>query len=270
VTLHFAWPKNLQGSVKHTYETHTDASLPQLKAEVKYRFAVQAADKGLHKMVPSDVQLGDVASALTVGEPSIVLFDGRGAFKGIEHTKGDMLDRMTDLPGLPPLPPEKAAALHKQIEELMRSDAQEKWDELTGRWDGVTLTPGKPSKRTVKLRLGSFVGALMPGGQAEVESNEVTTIETEVACEAVAEKACARITVETNPAKPSPPKPDMMGMIEKKATKKVVIVLEPTTLVPHSIHLERADVVERDGTTERHLQLDDVVFSYGAPGGRKL
>ena len=37
--------------------------------------------------------------------------------------------------------PEKKAALQKQMEEIMLSDAKEKWDELTGRWDGVTLTP---------------------------------------------------------------------------------------------------------------------------------
>ena len=125
--------------------------------------------------------------------------------------------------------------------------------------------PGTPSKRAVKLGLGSMLG------RTEVDAVEVTTLQTGIACEAASlEKACVRITMETNPSKPLPPKPDPFGMIEKKATRRVIIVLEPGTLVPYSIHLERADLVERDKETERHLQLDNVVFSYSPPGARKL
>jgi hypothetical protein len=272
VTLHFAWPAKLSGSVKHAYQTQNDAKLPQFNAEVTYRFTVQDVEKekGLRKVVPSDVKLPDMMSAMTVGEPSVVRFDERGAFKGIEHQPGDVFDRMVENNPLP-LPPEKKAQLRVQMETMLNADAKEKWDELTGRWDGVTLTPGKPSKRTVKLRLGSMMGAFSPEGQPEVESTEVTGIETGVACEPAApEKACVRLTVETAPSKPLPAKPDVMGMVEKKVTKRVVIVLEPATLVPYSIHLERADLLERDGKTERHLQIDDQTFSYGAPGAKKL
>src|SRR3954467_621137 len=83
VALHFAWPAHFQGSVKHTYVTHTDASLPSINAEVTYRFSVQEGANGLHKVVPSGVQFAEPTSALAVGEPSIVLFDDQGAFKGI-------------------------------------------------------------------------------------------------------------------------------------------------------------------------------------------
>jgi hypothetical protein len=268
VTLHFAWPAGLSGSVKHTYVTRNDTSLPKLNVEATYRFTVQDVEKekGLRKVVPSDVKLPDMMSAMTVGEPSVVRFDERGAFQGIEHQKGDLFDRMVENGPLP-LPPEKQAEVRAQMETMLNADAKEKWDELTGRWDGVTLTPGKPSKRTVKLRLGSMIGAFTPEGQPEVESTEVTSIETGVACE---EKSCVRLTVETTPSKPLPTKPDMMGMVEKKVTKRVVIVLEPATLVPYSIHLERADLLERDGKTERHLQLDDQTFSYRVPGAKKL
>jgi len=33
---------------------------------------------------------------------------------------------------------------------------------------------------------------------------------------------------------------------------------------------EPSDLVERNGKTERHLQIDDQAFSYGAPGAKKL
>lgn len=263
VTLHFAWPAHLQGSVKHTYEVRSEASSPSISAKVTYRFTVQDGAKGLHKMVPSGVQYAEPASIMAVGEPGIVLFDDHGAFQGIEHTPGDLLDRMLD--GPLPLPPEKKAEIRAQMEALQGSEAREKWDELTGRWDGVTLTPGKPTKRTVKLGMGSILG------RTEVDAAEVTTLEAGVACEAAAlEKTCARITIETNPTKPLPAKPDPTGMIEKKATRRVVIVLEPATLVPYSIRTERADLVERGKETERHLQLDEVAFSYSAPGAPKL
>jgi len=262
VTLHFAWPAKLSGTVKHTYTTRNDTKLPQFNAEATYRITVQDVEKekGLRKLVPSDVKLPDMTSAMTVGEPLVVRFDERGAFKGIEHQPGDLFDRMVEHSPLP-LPEDKKAEVRAQVEGMMNADAKEKWDELTGRWDGVTLTPGKPSKRTVKLRLGSMIGAFSPEGQQEVECTEVTSVETGVACE---DKTCVRLTVETTPSKPLPSKPDMMGMVTKQVTKRVVVVLEPATLVPYSIHLERADLVERDGKTERHLQLDDQAFRYGA------
>lgn len=268
VTLHFAWPATLSGTAKHTYVTRNDTKLPQFNAEATYRIAVQDVEKekGLRKLVPSDLKLPDMTSAMTVGEPSVVRFDEHGAFKGIEHQKGDLFDRMVENNPLP-LPEDKKAQLRAQVEAMLNADAKEKWDELTGRWDGVTLTPGKPSKRAVKLRLGSMMGAFTPEGQPEVESTEVTSVETGVACE---EKSCVRLTVETTPSKPLPAKPDMMGMVTKKVTKRVVVVLEPATLVPYSIHVERADLIERDGKAERHLQLDDTTFSYGAPGAKKL
>src|SRR4051812_32276333 len=89
VALHFAWPAHLQGSVKHTYEVRNDAALPTISAKVTFRFTVQDGEKGLHKLVPSEVQYEEPASIMAVGEPGIVLFDDHGAFKGIEHTKGD-------------------------------------------------------------------------------------------------------------------------------------------------------------------------------------
>ena len=271
VTLHFAWPANLQGSVKHTYSNRSQADHPTIEGGVEYRFAVKDAPGGLHRVVPSDVRYAPPASIMAVGEPSIVLYDDRGAFKGVEHTKGDLLDRMTD--GPLPLPPEKKAEIRAQIEALQQSEGREKWDELTGRWNGITLAPGKPVKRTVKLGLGSILG------RTEVDAVETTTFETEVACDAAAlEKTCVRLELETVPAKALPRKPDPFGMIEISVTKRVIIVLEPGTLVPYSIHTERADLVEREARddpkgkptqTERYLQLDDLAFSY-APGARKL
>src|SRR4051794_36908605 len=173
VTLHFAWPAKLSGSVKHTYVTRNDTKLPKFDAEATYRFTVQDVEKekGLRKIVPSDVKLPDMMSAMTVGEPTVVRFDEHGAFKGIEHQPGDLFDRMVEHSPLP-LPPEKKAEVRAQMETMLNADAKEKWDELTGRWDGVTLTPGKPSKRTVKLRLGSMMVAFTPEGQPEVESTE--------------------------------------------------------------------------------------------------
>ena len=130
VVLHFAWPTHLQGSVKHTYVTHTDASFPSIQAQVTYRFSVQDGANGLHKMVPSDVQFAEPTSAMAVGEPSILLFDDHGAFKGIDHTKGDFLDRMSD--GPLPLPAEKKAEIRAQIEAIQLSEAREKWDSSPG------------------------------------------------------------------------------------------------------------------------------------------
>jgi len=45
VTLHFAWPAKLSGSVKHTYVTRNDTALPKFDAEATYRFTVQDVEK---------------------------------------------------------------------------------------------------------------------------------------------------------------------------------------------------------------------------------
>jgi len=246
VTLHFAWPAHLQGSVKHTYGRQDDASTPSIGTKVTYCFTVEDGANGLHKMVPSEVQYVDPTSSKVLGEPSILLFDDHGVFKGIEH-----------------LPTEKKTKVHPQMEAIQLAAARATWDELTGRWDGVTLTPGKPSTRTVKLGLGSMMGP-------ELDAAEVTTLEADVACEASAlEKTCVRITVETNPTKPSPPRLDVTGRFELKAMRRVTIVLEPATLVPYSIRIERQDLVERGKEDERHLQVEETTFSHSAPGARK-
>jgi hypothetical protein len=260
VTLRFAWPANLTGSIKNTWVLQRGPKQPPEQHEMASRFTVQEVKKGLRRMVSSDT------GASKGGDVSSLLFDDRGAFKGLEH-QGDMLDRID---GPLPVPPEKRAELRAQLEAMMTGTVKEKWDEHTGRWDGVTLTPGKPSRRTVKLRLGPSSGASPPGEQAEVDANEITTLETDVACEAAArKKACVRLTVETTPARPLQGKPDETGAVEKEVTKRVVLVLEPATLVPYSFHDERTRVLQKDGQAERHSETNDTTFSYGPPGPRK-
>lgn len=265
ITLRFAWPKDFSARV--AYSVKMNSPLGNTEVHRDYWLAVEPAEeKGVHRLVPRDVEVSPPQYAALADPVPTVRFDGEGAFVGIdipEELPGQqLLDAL-------PMDPEKKAELVKSLVAVQEESAREYWERVVGNWRGLTLVPGEPVRRESKMVVGT--GMLR---KEEVAAEERYSLEVDVPCTPDAgERRCVRLTVETQP----------VGQAETgegpMASKRFELVTEPDTLVPYSTRTMRMDRVDwgEDGgekDLKEFMQVEEYVYTYGAqrvpPGSNPL
>ncbi len=265
ITLRFAWPENLSARVSYSFAMKSP--LGNTEVQRSYWLTVEpATEKGLHRLVPRDIEVSPPELAGLVDPVPTVHFDDEGAFQGV--------DTPEDLPGqrmleVLPLEPEKKAEIIQNLVAGQEQAAREFWDRLVAHWPGTILTPGEP----VRLETTMVVGTGMMEKQ-EVAAEERFSIESGVPCsQDEQERRCVRLIVETEPVGQS--KEDTGPL----ARKRFELVTEPATLVPYSTRLMRLDRVDwgKDGgepSLKEFMQVEQYAFTYGArpvpPGSSPL
>lgn len=265
VTLRFAWPKDFSARV--AYSAKMNSPLGNTEVHRNYWLAVEPAEeKGVHRLVPRDVEVSPPQYAALADPVPTVRFDDDGAFLGIdlpEELPGQqMLDAL-------PMDPEKKAEIVKSLVAVQEQSAREYWERLVGNWRGATLVPGEPVRHQSTMVVGT--GMLQ---KEEMAAEERHSLEVDVPCTPDArERRCVRLSVELQPVGQSETGEGPM------ARKRFELVTDPDTLVPYSTRVMRMDRVDwgEDGGAQdlkEFLQVEEYVYTYGAqrvpPGSNPL
>jgi hypothetical protein len=265
VTLRFAWPEPFSARVSYSFTMNS----PMGHTEVHRRYWLieePAKEKGVHRLVPRDIEVFPPEYAAIVDPVPTVRFDDEGGFLGIELPE--------DLPGQRlmealPLEPRKKEEIAKNLEAVQEESARDAWERMVGNWRGLTLAPGEPVRLESKMVVG--MGMME---KKEVAAEERYSIEVGVPCTQDArERRCVRLTVEIQPAGQSQTGEGPM------AHWALELVTDPDTLVPYSTRLTRLDRVDwgEDGGAQplkEFVQVEEYVYTYGAqrvpPGSNAL
>lgn len=258
VTLRFAWPEHFSARVSYSFTMK--GPLGDNEVHRRYWLTVEPAkEKGIHRLVPRDIEVFPPEYAGIVDPVPTVRFDDAGAFQGVELPEAmpgqQLLESL-------PLEPEKRARVLQDLVAKQEQSARDEWERMVEHWRGATLVPGEP----VRLESKIVVGAGMQE-EKEVAAEELYSIEVGVPCsEDEQARRCVRLSVEVKSVEPSA---DGSGPL---ARWRFELVTEPDTLVPHSTRLMRVDRVEREEGAaqppEELTQVEEYSFSYGAvPAG---
>lgn len=265
VTLRFSWPEHFSARV--AYSVTMNSPLGNTEVHRAYWLTVEPAEeKGVHRLVPRDVEVSPPQYAALADPVPTVRFNDEGAFLGIDPPEELPGQQMFDAL---PLDPEKKAEIVKSLVAVQEQSAREYWDRVVGNWRGVTLVPGEPVRRESKMVVGT--GMLQ---KEEVAAEERYALEVDVPCTPDArERRCVRLTMEQQPVGQSEAGSGPM------ASKRFELVTDPDTLVPYSTRLMRMDRVDwgEDGGArplKEFLQVEEYVYTYGAqrvpPGSNPL
>ncbi len=265
VTPRFAWPEHYSARVSYSFTANSP--LGNTEVHRRYWLTVEPAkEKGVHRLVPRDMEVFPPEFAAIVDPVPTVLFDNEGSFQRAEFPE--------ELPGQGllealPLEPEKRAEIIKNIVAKQEESAREDWTRLVEHWRGITLAPGEPVQLESKMVVGT---GLME--KKEVASEERYSIEVDVPCAPDAqERHCVRLSVEVQPVGQSEAGEGPL------ARWSFELVTDPDTLVPYSTRLMRLDRVDwgEDGgaqSLKEFMQVEEYLYTYGAqpvpPGSKQL
>ncbi|PTL84052.1 hypothetical protein [Vitiosangium sp. GDMCC 1.1324] len=252
VSLRFAWPEHFSARVSYSYESK--GPLGGNDVARRYLLTVEpGAEKGVHRLVPRDIEVFPPDYAAIIDPVPTVRFDDKGSFLG------------ADIPELPgqqllealPLEPEKRAELVKNMVVKEEQSAKDFWIRLVGHWRGAALIPGEPIRLESKMVVGR--GKLE---MTEVPSEELYTLEAGIPCSRdEQERRCVRLSVEAATIGQSKAGSGPM------ASWRFDLVTDPDTLVPYSYRMMRKDREDggEDGGTqplEESMQVEEYVFTY--------
>lgn len=255
VALRFAWPEHYSARVSYSFTM--SSPLGNTEVQRRYWLSVQPAkEKGIHRLVPHDVEVMPRELAAITDPVPTVRFDDTGAFQGADIPE--------ELPGQQllealPLEPEKRAEIAKELVSKQEESARDYWERLVEHWRGTMMAPSEPVRRESKMLVG--MGMLE---KEEVAAEEHYTIEVDVPCTPDAqERRCVRLMVEVRPAGQAETEEGPM------ASWSFELLTDPDTLVPYATRLMRLDRVdwdEEDGEQDlkEFRQVEEYVYTYGA------
>jgi hypothetical protein len=265
VTPRFAWPEPFSARVSYSFTMNSP--LGNTEVHRRYWLTVEPAkEKGVHRLVPRDMEVSPPEYAALVDPVPTVRFDDAGTFQGAEIPEELPGQRMLEAL---PLEPQKKAEIVKNLVAVQEQSAREYWERLVGNWRDVTLAPGEPVRLESKMVVGT---GMME--KKEVAAEERYSVEADVPCSQDArERRCVRLTVEKQPVGQSETGEGPL------ARWSFELVTDPDTLVPYSTRLMRLDRVDwgEDGGAQRlkeFLQVEEYLYTYGAqrvpPGSNPL
>jgi hypothetical protein len=255
VTPRFAWPEPFSARVSYSFTMKSP--LGNTEVHRRYWLTVEPAkEKGVHRLVPWDIEVTPPEYAAIVDPVPTVRFDDAGAFQGADLPEELPGQRMLEAL---PMDPQKKAEIVKNLVAVQEQSAREYWERLVGNWRDSSLVPGEPVRFESKMVVGT---GMME--KKEVAADERYSVEADVPCAQDAqEKRCVRFTVETQPVGQSETGEGPL------ARWSFELVTDPDTLVPYSTRLMRLDRVDwgEDGGAQRlkeFLQVEEYVYTYGA------
>jgi hypothetical protein len=265
VTPRFAWPEPFSARVSYSFTMNSP--LGNTEVHRRYWLTVEPAkEKGVHRLVPRDMEVFPPEYAALVDPVPTVRFDDAGAFQGADIPEELPGQRMLEVL---PLDPRKKAEIIKNVVAVQEQSARDYWERLVGNWRDATLVPGEPVRFESKMVVGTGMVE-----KEEVAAEERYSVEVDVPCSQDAqERRCVRFKVEKQPVGQSEASTGPL------ARWSFELVTDPDTLVPYSTRLMRHDRVDwgEDGGAQRlkeFLQVEEYVYTYGAqrvpPGSKPL
>jgi hypothetical protein len=282
VNLRFAWPQGFTVQVSSTI-SEAEGGQPPERKERRYQMRLEGT--GEERKLVTDLVTGAAGPAEGQPPPSPTLVLGpAGELKRVEGIEQALTEMFKDAESQG-IRPEQRDQLAKLVGEALEQSARDRWGELMGKWNGLTLKPGKVLERTSRMTLPFFGNS--------VNMRERLSLKEHVPCtEGGTERRCVRLVLD---ASLDPTGNERAGveliqrmkeftkansglpesaMPEMKVTKLQIdssfeLIAEPQTLIPHRLREKSGSVIliqSADGETQDfNLQSERVeVFTPGA------
>jgi len=251
VSLRFAWPEGFTAQVSSKTSESQGGNAPQLN-ERRYEISLERAGqerKLITRRSPTTGQ-GSIPEEIQLPPIPTIVLGPAGELKRIEGTDQVIAELFKDAESQG-IPAAQQELLAKLVGEALEQAARDRWEELLGRWNGLTLKPGEVSERKGRLTMPLYANS--------VDTRARLALKERVPCtEGTTEKRCVRLSLDSalDPAgteragielvqrmrqfmKANSGMPDS-ELPEVKVTKLQLegsfeLIAEPETLIPHRL-----------------------------------
>lgn len=285
VNLRFAWPQGFMAQVSST-TSETDGTKPPERTERRYELKLEGTgeERKLITGRPPETGPGSIPAGVQQPPTPIIVLGPAGELKRIEGTDQALAEMFKDAESQG-IPAEQRNQLAKLVGEALDQSARDRWEELMGKWNGLTLKPGEVVERKSRRTMPFFGNS--------VDMRERLSLKERVSCtEGGTEKRCVRLVLDSsldpagneragreliqrmrefmtaNSGLPESALPEMK-VTKLQIDSSLELITEPETLIPHRLRDAGTSVIQvqsSDGETQNfNLQRERVeVFTPGA------
>lgn len=251
VSMRFAWPQGFTAQVTST-TSETQGGKPPERMERRYELKLEGAgeERKLITGRPPVTGPGSVPAEVQPPPTPVIVLGPAGELKRLEGTEQALAEmfKEAESQGISAAQRDKLAKL---VGDALEQSARDRWEELVGKWNGLTLKQGKVVERQDRMTM-PFFGNSVP-------TRERLVLKERVPCaEGAAEKRCVRLVLDSsldpagteragvelvqrmkqfmtaNSGMPESAIPEMkVTKLQMDATFELIV--EPDTLVPHRL-----------------------------------
>ena len=251
VSLRFAWPQGFTAQVVST-TSETRGDKPPERQERRYEFKLEGAGDE-RRLITSQRTVTGPGSAPAGGQlppMPVIVIGPAGELKHIESAQQVVAEMLKDAESQG-VSAAQRDQLAKLVGEALEQSARDRWEELVGKWNGLTLKPGEVVERKGRITVPFFGNS--------VNTRERLFLKERAPCaEGSTEKRCVRVVLDSSldPADTERAGAEMgqrmrafmmanSGLPESaipqlKVTKLQIdgsleLLAEPETLIPHRL-----------------------------------
>ncbi|HEX8697236.1 MAG TPA: hypothetical protein VF815_00225, partial [Myxococcaceae bacterium] len=251
VSLRFAWPQGFTAQVVST-TSEARGDKPPEPLERRYDIKLERTGEELRLITgrPPTTGPGSIPAEVQLPPTPVIVMGPSGELKRIEGSQQAVAEMFKDAESQG-VPAEQRDRLAKLVGEALEQAARDRWEELVGKWTGLTLKPGEAVERKGRITVPFFGNS--------VTTRERLSLKGRVSCtEGGAEQRCVRMALESSmdPADAERAGAEMgqrmrdfmvanSGLPESSIPKMTVtklqisgsleFIVEPETLIPHRL-----------------------------------
>ncbi len=156
VRLRFAWPEGFTAQVAST-TSEARGDKPPERLERRYEIKLEGAGDERRPITgrPPTTGPGSVPAEVQLPPIPAIVMGPAGELKRIEGTQQVIAEMFKDAENQG-VPAEQRDRLAKLVGEALEQAARDRWEELVGKWNGLTLKPGEVVERKGRLTVPFF------------------------------------------------------------------------------------------------------------------
>jgi hypothetical protein len=251
VSLRFAWPDGFTAQVSSKTSESQGGNAPQLN-ERRYEISLEGTgqERKLITRRPPATGPGAVPAELQLPPIPTIVLGPAGELKRIEGTDQVLAELFKDAESKG-IPAAQQELLAKLVGQAFEQASRDRWEELIGRWNGLTLKPGEVVERKSRLTMPLYANS--------VDTRARLALKERVPCtEGSTEKRCVRLVLDSS-LDPSGTEEAGIELVQRmrefmkansgmpdselpelKVTKLQLdgsfeLIAEPETLIPHHL-----------------------------------
>jgi hypothetical protein len=191
VSLRFAWPDGFTAQVSSKTSESQGGNAPQLN-ERRYEISLEGTgqERKLITRRPPATGPGVVPAELQLPPIPTIVLGPTGELKRIEGTDLVLAELFKDAESQG-IPAAQQELLAKLVGQAFEQASRDRWEELIGRWNGLTLKPGEVVERESRLTMPLYANS--------VDTRARLALKERVPCiEGSTEKRCVRLVLDSS------------------------------------------------------------------------
>jgi predicted small secreted protein len=191
VSLRFAWPDGFTAQVSSKTSESQGGNAPQLN-ERRYEISLEGTgqERKLITRRPPATGPGVVPAELQLPPIPTIVLGPTGELKRIEGTDLVLAELFKDAESQG-IPAAQQELLAKLVGQAFEQASRDRWEELIGRWNGLTLKPGEVVERKSRLTMPLYANS--------VDTRARMALKERVPCiEGSTEKRCVRLVLDSS------------------------------------------------------------------------